>query len=95
MEHNLDYGYLTEWAENLDLVVDFSEILTQAGIWKIAFPSLKKWKIIRVYLHLSTFNFTLFELNSYIVDNILISVFIKDKLRIEIDTAKPIQPFWL
>ncbi len=29
---NLDYGYLTEWAENLDLVADLSEILTQTGI---------------------------------------------------------------
>ncbi|MDB9308942.1 hypothetical protein PN471_09880 [Aphanizomenon sp. CS-733/32] len=29
---NLDYGYLTEWAENLDLVADLSEVLTQAGI---------------------------------------------------------------
>jgi hypothetical protein len=29
---NLDYGYLTEWAEILDLVADFSEVLTQAGI---------------------------------------------------------------
>jgi hypothetical protein len=28
----LDYGYLTEWAENLDLVADLSEVLTQAGI---------------------------------------------------------------
>jgi hypothetical protein len=28
----LDYGYLTEWAEILDLVVDLSEVLTQAGI---------------------------------------------------------------
>ncbi|MTJ09849.1 hypothetical protein [Anabaena sp. UHCC 0204] len=29
---NLDYSYLTEWAENLDLVADLSEVLTQAGI---------------------------------------------------------------
>jgi hypothetical protein len=29
---NLDYGYLTEWAENLDLVAELSEVLTQAGI---------------------------------------------------------------
>ncbi|MDK2408538.1 hypothetical protein QHH03_04990 [Aphanizomenon sp. 202] len=29
---NLDYHYLTEWAENLDLVADLSEVLTQAGI---------------------------------------------------------------
>ena len=28
----LDYHYLTEWAENLDLVADLSEVLTQAGI---------------------------------------------------------------
>jgi hypothetical protein len=28
----LDYGYLIEWAEILDLVVDLSEVLTQAGI---------------------------------------------------------------
>jgi hypothetical protein len=28
----LDYGYLIEWAENLDLVADLSEVLTQAGI---------------------------------------------------------------
>jgi hypothetical protein len=28
----LNYGYLTEWAEILDLVVDLSEVLTQAGI---------------------------------------------------------------
>ncbi|MBD2292205.1 hypothetical protein H6G06_01595 [Anabaena sphaerica FACHB-251] len=29
---NLDYAYLVEWAELLDLVDDFSEVLTQAGI---------------------------------------------------------------
>jgi hypothetical protein len=29
---NLDYHYLTEWAENLDLVADLSEVLTQSGI---------------------------------------------------------------
>ncbi|OBQ04070.1 hypothetical protein [Anabaena sp. AL09] len=29
---NLDYAYLAEWAENLDLVADLSEVLTQAGI---------------------------------------------------------------
>lgn len=29
---NLDYAYLAEWAEILDLVVDLSEVLTQAGI---------------------------------------------------------------
>ncbi len=29
---NLDYGYLAEWAEILDLVADLSEVLTQAGI---------------------------------------------------------------
>jgi hypothetical protein len=29
---NLDYGYLVQWAEILDLVTDFSEVLTQAGI---------------------------------------------------------------
>lgn len=29
---NLDYGYLADWAESLDLVDALSEILTQAGI---------------------------------------------------------------
>ncbi|AFZ56521.1 hypothetical protein H6G54_12780 [Anabaena cylindrica FACHB-243] len=29
---NLDYGYLGEWAEFLDLVDEFSEVLNQAGI---------------------------------------------------------------
>jgi hypothetical protein len=29
---SLDYGYLTDWAEILDLVADLSEVLTQAGI---------------------------------------------------------------
>jgi hypothetical protein len=29
---SLDYVYLTEWAEILDLVADLSEVLTQAGI---------------------------------------------------------------
>jgi hypothetical protein len=29
---NLDYGYLVEWAEFLDLVDEFSEVLNQAGI---------------------------------------------------------------
>jgi hypothetical protein len=29
---NLDYGYLVEWVEVLDLIDEFSEVLTQAGI---------------------------------------------------------------
>ncbi|QYX30098.1 hypothetical protein [Sphaerospermopsis torques-reginae] len=29
---NLDYGYLAEWAEYLDLIDDFIEVLNQAGI---------------------------------------------------------------
>jgi hypothetical protein len=28
----LDYSYLAEWSEILDLVADLSEVLTQAGI---------------------------------------------------------------
>jgi hypothetical protein len=29
---NLDYDYLAEWAEYLDLIDDFIEVLNQAGI---------------------------------------------------------------
>jgi len=29
---NLDYGYLAQWAESLDLIDDFSQALTQAGL---------------------------------------------------------------
>ena len=29
---NLDYDYLAEWVENLDLIAEFIEVLNQAGM---------------------------------------------------------------